>query len=210
MTEATEKREPKRHKRRKAYQKIPYHERIRVHTWLALTENVTETSRMTGQTLTVVRDIFEADYDDIIMRRGEMAMELRYQFDATIALTQELGRYILWRIYKHEEPETALSKVAPSLVQLGRFLDIQTDKRQVLSNLPSDIKRLEARGDDDEKQREADRRYLQGLLQELEDKHNLIDEIPKRPALPKPAGQPASQPAHRLDDDAISRACDSN
>uniref|UniRef100_A0A6H1ZJ75 Uncharacterized protein n=1 Tax=viral metagenome TaxID=1070528 RepID=A0A6H1ZJ75_9ZZZZ len=135
---------------------------------LALTDNIRETARISGRSAYTVHKIAHEDQDQILMRRAEMSAQLGKSFDATIYQTQEVIRFFLQRLMDTEEPEARLMIISGPLFDLGKLVAIQTERRQVISDLPGEITRTESK--DPEKQREADRRYLAGILRELKTK----------------------------------------
>lgn len=147
---------------------------------LALTDNAAETARITGIPTRTLSDwLQDADFAmQVEMRRVELSQRIKGQFDASIIEAQQTIRYFLRRLRQDEPtrrpdgtygptPEQLLVEISEHLFTLGKLVAIETERRQVLADLPAII--TETRGVDPAKERAQDKEYLRGLLDELDD-----------------------------------------
>ena len=142
---------------------VPAWERMEICCWLALTDNIREVSRMTKRARLTISNIQKEEQDQILRLRAEMSVELKSDFDATIRRIHLKAREMVDWIT--EENATRLSS---ALFDLCKSAAIETERRQILSDLPSEISRVEG----DEPDPEADKKYLRKLMDEIAQERN--------------------------------------
>lgn len=151
-------------------------ERENVCAWLAFTDSVIETARHCGLSPSVVQRVASEDPDYILQVRSAIGLVIRQRFGkAIIAIQDKITDSV--RVV----PGIPTPEQADAIYTLCKCVVMQSEQHQVISGLPESITRNEGNAIDPRAQREADRRYLMSLMQDLSGKNpQLAAEIIER------------------------------
>ena len=151
-------------------------ERENVCAWLAFTDSVVETARCCGLTPAVVQRVAIETPEYILQVRSAIPMVVRQRFSRTIITTQDKIAECVRVIPGVPTPEQA-----DSIYTLCKCVQLQAEQYQLLNAQPESVIRGEGNAVDPRAQREADRRYLMSLMQDIGDRNpQLAVDIIKR------------------------------
>lgn len=139
--------------------------------WLALTDNINRTARYVKRAPSKVHAIYHEHRDEILQVRVSLAADLRHEFDAAIRALQ--GKVVDLALAISDDPKAQSSVEREGLVRALRGLcecvGLQTERRQVLAELPGTISRQEGGGKSEDEQRAADMEYVRALMQQAKE-----------------------------------------